>query len=48
MEGGEPSVVTPPDELPGARVNIPDSNLRAAIAETLGKSARKHQLPWRR
>ena len=39
IEGGEPSVVTPPDELPGARVSIPDSNLRAAIAESLGKSA---------
>ena len=39
IEGGEPSVVTPPDELPGAHVSIPDSNLRAAIAETLGKSA---------
>ena len=39
LEGGEPSNVTPPDELPGAYVNIPDTNLRAAIAETLGKSA---------
>ena len=39
LEGGEPSDVTPPDELPGAYVNIPDTNLRAAIAETLGKSA---------
>ena len=38
LEGGEPSDVTPPDELPGAHVKIPDSNLRAAIAETLGKS----------
>ena len=39
LEGGEPSDVTPPDELPGAHVNIPDPILRAAIAETLGKSA---------
>ncbi len=38
LEGGEPSDVTPPDELPGAHVKIPDPNLRAAIAETLGKS----------
>ncbi len=39
LEVGEPSDVTPPDELPGAHVNIPDANLRAAIAESLGKSA---------
>ena len=39
LELGEPSDVTPPDELPGAHVNIPDSNLRAAVAEALGKSA---------
>ena len=28
----------PPDRLPGTFVHIPDSNLRAAIAEVLGKS----------
>ena len=28
-----------PEQLPGAVVHIPDSNLRAAIAEALGKSA---------
>ena len=39
LEVGEPSDVTPPDELPGAHVNIPDTNLRAIIAEALGKSA---------
>ena len=39
IEGGESSVLTPPNELPGAHVNIPDTNLRAAIAESLGKSA---------
>ena len=31
-------VVQQPDRLPGAFVHIPDTNLRAAIAETLGKS----------
>ena len=34
----KPPVVTPPDRLPGAVVHIPDSNLRAAIAEELSKS----------
>ncbi len=35
---GEPPVVTPPDVLPGGQVQIPDPNLRAAIAEALGKN----------
>ena len=35
---GEPPVVTLPDVIPGGQVHIPDSNLRAAIAEELGKS----------
>ena len=35
---GEPPVVTTPDVIPGAQVHIPDLNLRAAIAEALGKS----------
>ena len=34
----KPPVVIPPDLLPGAVVHIPDTNLRAAIAEALGKS----------
>ena len=34
----KPPVVPEPDRLPGAFVHIPDSNLRAAIAEALGKS----------
>ena len=33
-----PPVVTPPEQKPGAVVRIPDSNLRSAIAEALGKS----------
>ena len=33
-----PPVVTPPEQKPEAVVQIPDSNLRAAIAEALGKS----------
>ena len=33
-----PPVVTPPEQKPDAVVQIPDLNLRAAIAETLGKS----------
>ena len=33
-----PPVVTPPEQKPGAVVRIPDLNLRAAIAEALGKS----------
>ena len=33
-----PPVVTPPEQKPGAVVHIPDTNLRAAIAEALGKS----------
>ena len=36
---GEPPVVTQPDVLPGGQVHIPDLNLRAAVAEALGKSA---------
>ena len=36
---GEPPDITQPDVLPGGQVHIPDSNLRAAIAEALGKSA---------
>ena len=35
---GEPPDITQPDVLPGGQVHIPDSNLRAAIAEELGKS----------
>ena len=34
----KPPVVIEPDRLPGAFVHIPDTNLRAAIAEALGKS----------
>ena len=34
----KPPVVPDPDRLPGAFVHIPDPNLRAAIAEALGKS----------
>ena len=34
----KPPVVPDPDRLPGAFVRIPDTNLRAAIAEELGKS----------
>ncbi len=34
----KPPVVPEPDRLPGAFVHIPDANLRAAIAEALGKS----------
>ena len=33
-----PPVVTPPEQKPDAVVQIPDPNLRAAIAEELGKS----------
>ena len=33
-----PPVVTPPQQKPDAVVQIPDPNLRAAIAEVLGKS----------
>ena len=36
---GEPPVITQPDVLPGGHVHIPDPNLRAAVAEALGKSA---------
>ena len=35
---GEPPVVTQPDVIPGTQVHFPDSNLRAAVAEALGKS----------
>ena len=34
----KPPVVPEPDRLPGGFVHIPDSNLRATIAEELGKS----------
>ena len=34
----KPPVVPEPDRLPGAFVHIPDPNLRAAIAEALGKT----------
>ncbi len=34
-----PPVVTPPEQKPDAVVRIPDPNLRAAIAEALGKSS---------
>ena len=33
-----PTVITPPEQKPGAVVRIPDPNLRAAIAEALGKN----------
>ena len=33
-----PTVITPPKTIPGAIVHIPDPNLRAAIAEALGKN----------
>ena len=36
---GQPPVITQPDVLPGGQVHFPDSNLRAAVAEALGKSA---------
>ncbi len=36
---GEPPVITQPDVLPGGQVHFPDSNLRTAVAEALGKSA---------
>ena len=36
---GEPPVVTQPEIIPGGQVHIPDANLRAAVAEVLGKSA---------
>ena len=35
---GEPPVVTPPGVIPGTHVQIPDPNLRTAIAEALRKS----------
>ena len=35
---GEPPVITQPEVIPGGQVHIPDSNLRTAIAEELGKS----------
>ena len=35
---GETPDITQPDILPGGQVHIPDPNLRAAIAEALGKS----------
>ena len=35
---GGPPVVTQPDIIPGAHVQIPDPNLRAVVAEELGKS----------
>ena len=33
---GEPPVVTPPDVIPGGVIDIPDTNLRALLEETLG------------
>ena len=33
-----PTVITPPERSPGTVVHIPDPNLRAAVAEALGKS----------
>ena len=33
-----PTVIPPPEQKPGAVVRIPDPNLRAAIAEALGKN----------
>ena len=35
---GEPPVVTQPDIIPGGQVHIPDSNLRAAVAEGIRRS----------
>ena len=35
---GELPDITQPDVLPGGQVHFPDSNLRAAVAEALGKS----------
>ena len=35
---GEPQVTTQPEVIPGTHVHIPDPNLRAAVAEELGKS----------
>ena len=35
---GEPPVITQPDVIPGTVVHITDPNLRAAVAEALGKS----------
>ena len=35
---GEPPDITQPDVLPGGQVHFPDPNLRAAVAEALGKS----------
>ena len=35
---GEPPVITQPDVLPGGQVHFPDPNLRAVVAEALGKS----------
>ena len=34
---GETPVITQPDVIPGGQVQIPDPNLRAAVAEALGK-----------
>ena len=34
-----PTVITPQEQKPGAVVHIPDPNLRAAIAEALGKNS---------
>ena len=36
---GEPPITTQPDVLPRGQVHFPDPNLRAAVAEALGKSA---------
>ena len=36
---GEPPVVTQPDVIPGGQVQIPDPNLRAAIAKNSAKAA---------
>ena len=38
-DSGLPPVVERPERIPGAGVYIPDANLRAAIAEALGKAA---------
>ena len=35
---GGPPVITQPDLLPGGQIHFPDFNLRAAVAEALGKS----------
>ena len=42
---GEPPVITQPEVIPGGHVHIPDPNLRAVIAQQLGKSANEPITP---